>query len=92
MSQAVATLTRWAFGALGLARIEWRAAVGNVASLRVAEKNGYTLEGTLRQALVVGDGRRVDCWVGSAAPGRPAPARGPAAMTQVISSSFSRTA
>ncbi|WP_261554800.1 GNAT family N-acetyltransferase [Frankia tisae] len=73
MSQAVATLTRWAFGALGLARIEWRAAVGNVASLRVAEKNGYTLEGTLRQALVVGDGRRVDCWVGSRLPGDPPP-------------------
>ncbi|EIV93930.1 GNAT family N-acetyltransferase [Frankia sp. QA3] len=73
MSQAVTTVTRWGFGALGLARIGWRAQVGNTASLRVAEKCGFTLEGTLRQALVVGDGRRVDCWVGSRLPDDPPP-------------------
>jgi RimJ/RimL family protein N-acetyltransferase len=72
-SQAVATLCRWGFGALGLARIEWRAAVGNTASLRVARKAGFSLEGVLRQALVIGGDRRVDCWVGSRLPADPAP-------------------
>jgi RimJ/RimL family protein N-acetyltransferase len=77
MSQAVATLTRWGFGALGLVRIGWRAKVGNTASLRVAEKCGFTLEGTLRQALVSGDGRRVDCWVGSRLADDPPPPEDP---------------
>ncbi|WP_101829957.1 GNAT family N-acetyltransferase [Frankia canadensis] len=72
-SQAVAAVCRWGFGTLGLSRIEWRAAVGNVASLRVARKTGFVLEGTLRQALVVGGGRRVDCWVGSRLPADPTP-------------------
>jgi RimJ/RimL family protein N-acetyltransferase len=76
VSQAVTTVTRWGFGALGLARIEWRAAVGNVASLRVARKTGFTLEGILRQALVVGDGQRVDCWVGARLPTDPPPPPG----------------
>ncbi|WP_462187731.1 MULTISPECIES: GNAT family N-acetyltransferase [unclassified Frankia] len=72
-SQAVAALTRWGFRALGLARIEWRAAVGNLASRRVAEKAGFTVEGTLRRALLLGDGNRRDCWVGSLLPDDPAP-------------------
>ncbi|CAO5147598.1 Acetyltransferase, ribosomal protein N-acetylase [Frankia sp. AiPs1] len=73
ISQAVTTVTRWGFGALGLARIEWRAAVGNDASLRVAQRTGFTVEGTLRQALILGDGRRVDCWIGSRLPTDPPP-------------------
>lgn len=72
-SQAVAALARWGFGGLGLARIEWRAAVGNHASRRVAEKAGFTLEGTLRRALILSDGERHDCWIGSLLPADPVP-------------------
>lgn len=41
----------------GLTRIELLAAVGNVASQRVAERAGFTREGVLRQARPVPGGR-----------------------------------
>jgi RimJ/RimL family protein N-acetyltransferase len=55
---------RWAFGALGLERIELCHAVENVASARVAEKAGFVLEGRRRRAYRYGDGLRHDefCW------------------------------
>ncbi len=55
------------FAELGLERIEWRAVVGNEASRRVAEKVGFTVEGTRRRIRHGGDGR-VDSWVGSLFP------------------------
>lgn len=58
--QAVDVVTRWAFGALGLERIELCHAVDNPASCRVAEKAGYACEGTLRQGYRYGDGTRHD--------------------------------
>ncbi|GIJ19711.1 hypothetical protein Vlu01_03350 [Micromonospora lutea] len=61
---ALAAVCAWGFTTLGLARIEWRANVGNVASRRVAEKAGFTLEGTARRALNH-RGDRVDAWVGA---------------------------
>jgi RimJ/RimL family protein N-acetyltransferase len=61
---AVREICRWGFAELGLARIEWRAEVGNDASRRVAEKAGFMVEGLMRQALRTG-GERRDCWVGS---------------------------
>ncbi len=64
VSQAVGVLGRWAFQTLGVERLEWTAGVGNWASRRVAEKNGFTIEGTLRRGLVL-RGVRVDCWIGS---------------------------
>ena len=42
-------LTRWAFDELGLFRVELLISTDNEASQRVAEKCGYTHEGTLRQ-------------------------------------------
>ncbi|SCG67267.1 GNAT family N-acetyltransferase [Micromonospora coxensis] len=62
MSAALAALSAWGFTTLGLARIEWRANVGNVASRRVAEKAGFTFEGTARGG-VQHRGERVDAWV-----------------------------
>jgi RimJ/RimL family protein N-acetyltransferase len=59
-TEAVAAVSRWAFGALGLVRIELAHAVVNPASCRVAVKTGYPLEGTLRRAYVYGDGLRYD--------------------------------
>jgi RimJ/RimL family protein N-acetyltransferase len=66
-SSALRALAGWAFAELGLARLQWRAEVGNDASRRVAEKAGFTMEGLLRQAYEE-DGRRRDCWVGSLLP------------------------
>lgn len=38
----------WAFEMLGFERVEWQAYVGNDGSLRVAQRCGFTVEGTLR--------------------------------------------
>ncbi|MFH8805173.1 GNAT family N-acetyltransferase [Streptomyces sp. NPDC017936] len=87
-TEAVLAASRWAFTGLAVDRVEWRAEVGNTASRAVAERAGFTLEGTLRSA-VNNKGVRRDCWVGSllpsdlglpsAAPYVPAPSTAPAA-------------
>ncbi|MDG4820899.1 GNAT family protein [Asanoa sp. WMMD1127] len=48
---ALAAMSAWGFTALGLHRIGWWANVGNEASRRVAEKAGFTFEGTSRGYL-----------------------------------------
>lgn len=61
---ALRALCDWAFPALELHRIEWRAYVGNDASRRVAERAGFTVEGLLRSSL----GHRgtiKDAWIGA---------------------------
>ncbi|MEU3740444.1 GNAT family N-acetyltransferase [Streptomyces sp. NPDC032198] len=68
MTEIVLTLARWAFTDLGCNRLEWRAEVGNTASRAVAEKAGFTFEGTLRGALLNKATLR-DCWVGALLPG-----------------------
>ena len=52
MTEAVRELLRFGFQTLGLNRIEARAKVENVASCRVMEKTGMTLEGTLREVTL----------------------------------------
>src|SRR5699024_11106103 len=61
---ALLALSAWGFTTLGLARIEWKANVGNTSSRRAAEKAGFTFEGTLRGG-VPHRGERVDAWVGA---------------------------
>ncbi|GAA5195057.1 hypothetical protein GCM10023322_60900 [Rugosimonospora acidiphila] len=61
---AVRTICGWAFDALGLTRIVWRAHVGNEASRRVATKAGFTMEGVQRAGCAQ-RGERRDAWVGS---------------------------
>ncbi|WP_165865719.1 GNAT family N-acetyltransferase [Vallicoccus soli] len=70
---ALVLAARWAFPALGLARLEWRAYVGNDASRRAAEKAGFRVEG-LQRARLVQRGVRRDAWVGSLLPGDLPPA------------------
>jgi RimJ/RimL family protein N-acetyltransferase len=66
-TDAVAAVCRWGFGPLSLARIDWYAAVGNVASRRVAEKAGFTVEGRLRSRLDL-NGVRHDAYIGGLLP------------------------
>jgi RimJ/RimL family protein N-acetyltransferase len=61
---ALRTLAEWGIDALGLARIVWRAQVGNEASRRVAEKAGFTYEGIARTAWRQ-RGEDRDVWVAS---------------------------
>jgi RimJ/RimL family protein N-acetyltransferase len=58
-SRALTLLTDWAFGELGLERVELRITVENDASIRVAEKCGYEREGVLR-SVHFKQGRRND--------------------------------
>lgn len=66
-TEAAAAVAAWAFERK-VGRLEWYAEVGNVASRRVAEKLGFTFEGSLRARLLHRD-RRVDAWLGSLLPG-----------------------
>ncbi|MET7945838.1 GNAT family N-acetyltransferase [Micromonospora sp. NPDC005324] len=61
---ALVAVSAWGFSTLGLARIEWKANVGNTASRRAAEKAGFLIEGTARGG-VQHRGERVDVWVGA---------------------------
>jgi RimJ/RimL family protein N-acetyltransferase len=53
-TEALRQLTEWAFSE-GMLRAELRISVDNVASKRVAERNGYVLDGTLRSLWFKGD-------------------------------------
>ncbi|MFC1419257.1 GNAT family N-acetyltransferase [Streptacidiphilus cavernicola] len=66
-TEAVIALCRWGFAELGLQRIEWLAITGNDSSWAVAERAGFTLEGTLRSRLLH-RGERQDAWIGSLLP------------------------
>ncbi len=63
MTAAARLVCGYAFDVLGLERVEWQARVGNDASRRVAEKLGFTMEGTCRRRLLH-RGERVDGWIG----------------------------
>lgn len=61
-SRAVALLTRWGLEELGLERIELRIDPANTGSNRVAERNGYVLEGVHR-SMYFKEGLRSDVGV-----------------------------
>ena len=52
-----ASISGWALREQGFERVELRAATGNLASQRVAEKAGFVREGVARNAGHVHDGR-----------------------------------
>jgi ribosomal-protein-serine acetyltransferase len=56
MAHAVRALVDHAFSRWGLNRVEIRADVANARSRALAERLGFTYEGTLRQALRLADG------------------------------------
>jgi RimJ/RimL family protein N-acetyltransferase len=55
---AVRLVASWAFGELGIARLNLETAPENLASQRVAERAGFTREGLLRAWMPTADGRR----------------------------------
>lgn len=67
-TMATRLAARFAFAQLGLQRIEIVAAVGNIASQRVAEKAGARLEGVLRNRLLI-RGESLDAVLFSLVPG-----------------------
>jgi RimJ/RimL family protein N-acetyltransferase len=69
-TRALRLLSRWALDDVGAQRVQLRADVLNAASLRVAEKAGFTREGTLRASgFNDRQKRRVDYAVFSLLPG-----------------------
>ena len=50
------------FGELGYRRFEWKCNAANRASMRAAERFGFTFEGTFRQSLVVKGKNRDTAW------------------------------
>jgi RimJ/RimL family protein N-acetyltransferase len=63
-TEAVRLLTRWGFDGLGLERVTLKIDVENPASEKVAERAGYTYEGTLR-SVHLKDGIRCDTGIWS---------------------------
>jgi RimJ/RimL family protein N-acetyltransferase len=57
MPEAVSAYARWALTDCGLERVVVRIASGNTASVRVAEKAGFTFEGIARSAGFTHAGR-----------------------------------
>jgi RimJ/RimL family protein N-acetyltransferase len=55
---AVQLVSRWAFAVVGVDRLSLQTAPENVASQRVAERAGFTREGTLRAWMPAPGGRR----------------------------------
>lgn len=63
VTEAVRALSRMAFDRLRAARVEIRMDANNTASRRVAERAGFTLEGTLRRDTQTPDGTLRDTCV-----------------------------
>ncbi len=59
MTEAVHGILRWGFAAMNLHRVEADTIGGNVGSVRVLEKCGFTLDGTLHQRFYL-NGRYYD--------------------------------
>ncbi len=59
-TDAARTIARYAFAARGVRRLETNVYAPNVASARVLEKAGFTLEGRARSAISLRDGGTYD--------------------------------
>jgi len=62
VAEAARAVIEWGFAHLDLARIEWRARAGNMASAKTARSLGFRYEGLLRQAHASPRGRD-DAWI-----------------------------
>lgn len=65
MTRAIGLLLDWGFASLPCDRVDWGAMVGNEPSRRVAEANGFVVEGVRRQGMLRrSTGTRHDEWRG----------------------------
>jgi len=66
MTEALQTLSEYALdeAGLGLTRLHWQSAVGNVGSALVARRSGFHFDGSLRGAIEHRN-ERVDAWQGT---------------------------
>ena len=62
-TRVLSAMLDWGFGEWGWERLEWRCDTRNLASARVAIKNGLTLDGTLRSNALAPLGDRRDTHV-----------------------------
>ena len=62
MTEAVALVSQYASKKLRLRRLDAEVIVGNLASRRVLEKNGFKLEGLMRKQARK-NGRLLDAWL-----------------------------
>jgi ribosomal-protein-serine acetyltransferase len=63
ITKASNVLIDWAFHERSMSRVEWHAASGNNASIRVAERLGMHRDGVLRQAFLYRDTRHdIEIW------------------------------
>ncbi|MFF9151338.1 GNAT family N-acetyltransferase [Streptomyces sp. NPDC014846] len=62
--EAARALCDWGWATLDVHRIEWWGMAGNTGSRAVAERLGFTVEGTLRNRGIANDGKPHDWWVG----------------------------
>ena len=63
VTQVVAAMLDWAVTERGIQRVEWKCAPGNEPSRRLAQRLGFTHEGTLREAFPVRDERQdLEVW------------------------------
>ncbi|MFH8404214.1 GNAT family N-acetyltransferase [Streptomyces sp. NPDC018019] len=63
VTRAIRVIVDWAVEERGIHRVEWRAASGNTASLKVAERLGMVRDGVLRQSYARGGVRHdVEVW------------------------------
>jgi RimJ/RimL family protein N-acetyltransferase len=66
--RASRALLNWGFEKLGLARVDWRATVGNHASRITGLRLGFIMMGVLPRSARRRDGSLTDQWVGSLLP------------------------
>ena len=63
VTRVVAAMLDWAFTERGVHRVEWKCAPGNEPSRRMAQRLGFTHEGTLREAFPVREERQdLEVW------------------------------
>ncbi|AKU16237.1 GNAT family N-acetyltransferase [Luteipulveratus mongoliensis] len=90
MSHALRLVLGWAFEHDGVETMGWRAAVGNLASRRVAWANGFAVEGLWRGMHAIPSGHVDDMWLGQLHKGEPRTPRHPWWEPEVLESEHIR--
>jgi RimJ/RimL family protein N-acetyltransferase len=68
MTASVVAVVDWALGAGGVQKLLWECVLGNVASMAVARKTGFTFTGTAPSRAPYRGGEHVESWHGELCP------------------------